>query len=231
MDKSADDAWLSMHTKPCPKCRRPIEKNGGCMHMTCSRQNGCGHEFCWICLADWKVHSEATGGFYACNRYKPKDEGDEARERAQRFLHFSSRFAEHERAQHFASTDQRDAIQLIADKVLASGLTTAKHVEFFEEAVNQIVSSRRFLKWTYAYAFVRELNATQQQLFDFHQAQLEGTLERLSDIMENTAWVEYTRQGRSPSSSLQEVRSQVLGLIVVLKNTFSSLATAISSPE
>lgn len=26
--------WILAHTKQCPKCRRPIEKNQGCMHMT-----------------------------------------------------------------------------------------------------------------------------------------------------------------------------------------------------
>ena len=28
----------------------------------------CKYEFCWLCLAPWKEHGEATGGFYACNR-------------------------------------------------------------------------------------------------------------------------------------------------------------------
>ena len=28
----------------------------------------CKYEFCWLCLAAWKEHGEATGGFYACNR-------------------------------------------------------------------------------------------------------------------------------------------------------------------
>ncbi len=32
--------WIIANTKPCPKCRRPIEKNQGCMHMTCSQVGG-----------------------------------------------------------------------------------------------------------------------------------------------------------------------------------------------
>ncbi len=57
--------WILANTKPCPKCHRPIEKNQGCMHMTCSQ---CSFEFCWLCQSDWKEHGERTGGFYACNR-------------------------------------------------------------------------------------------------------------------------------------------------------------------
>lgn len=28
--------WLKLNTKNCPKCTCPIQKNQGCMHMTCS---------------------------------------------------------------------------------------------------------------------------------------------------------------------------------------------------
>ncbi|CAE7292692.1 ARI6, partial [Symbiodinium sp. CCMP2592] len=49
----------------------------------------------------------------------------------------------------------------------------------------------RFLKWTYAYGFFATYAADQRKLFEFHQAQLEGTLERLSDILENTRWESY----------------------------------------
>jgi ariadne-1 len=42
--------WLEKNSKPCPNCQRPIQKNGGCSHMTCPRSCGCGYEFCWICM-------------------------------------------------------------------------------------------------------------------------------------------------------------------------------------
>ena len=31
----------------------------------------CRHEFCWICMQDWTLHSTNTGGFFQCNRYDP----------------------------------------------------------------------------------------------------------------------------------------------------------------
>lgn len=27
--------WMAANTKPCPKCNKPVEKNGGCNHVTC----------------------------------------------------------------------------------------------------------------------------------------------------------------------------------------------------
>ncbi|RYR42570.1 hypothetical protein Ahy_A08g039031 isoform B [Arachis hypogaea] len=40
--------WILANSKPCPKCKRPIEKNQGCMHMTCTPP--CKFEFCWYVL-------------------------------------------------------------------------------------------------------------------------------------------------------------------------------------
>ncbi|KAM1036975.1 hypothetical protein FF1_031888 [Malus domestica] len=66
--------WILANSKPCPKCKRPNEKNQGCMHMTCTPP--CKFEFCWLCLGSWAEHGERTGGLYACNRYEAaKQEG------------------------------------------------------------------------------------------------------------------------------------------------------------
>ncbi len=35
--ESENVQWIMVNTKQCPKCHRPIEKNQGCMHMTCSQ--------------------------------------------------------------------------------------------------------------------------------------------------------------------------------------------------
>ena len=40
------EKWKSAKDiKKCPSCLRDIEKNGGCMHMTCPY----GTHWCWIC--------------------------------------------------------------------------------------------------------------------------------------------------------------------------------------
>ncbi|CEL59289.1 hypothetical protein RSOLAG1IB_03222 [Rhizoctonia solani AG-1 IB] len=56
-ENQASEAYISIHAKQCPNttCGRRIEKNDGCDHMTCRRPAGCGHEFCWVCLADYQT--------------------------------------------------------------------------------------------------------------------------------------------------------------------------------
>ncbi|KAJ6690985.1 RBR-TYPE E3 UBIQUITIN TRANSFERASE [Salix koriyanagi] len=93
--------WILANSKPCPKCKRPIEKNQGCMHMTCTPP--CKFEFCWLCLGAWTDHGERTGGFYACNRYEAAkqegayDESERRREMAknslERYTHYYERWA------------------------------------------------------------------------------------------------------------------------------------------
>ena len=40
-DESETVNWITVHTKPCPKCHKPVEKNGGCNLVSCI----CGQAF------------------------------------------------------------------------------------------------------------------------------------------------------------------------------------------
>jgi len=54
-NKAADnkfEEWRKQNTKLCPKCKAPIQKNGGCNHMTCV---SCRYEFCWLCFIPYKA--------------------------------------------------------------------------------------------------------------------------------------------------------------------------------
>jgi len=58
------ERFIRKNAKPCPGCQAPIEKNGGCNHMTCS---SCRHEFCWLDLQPWdQDHSGHQFGGRPC---------------------------------------------------------------------------------------------------------------------------------------------------------------------
>ncbi|CAI8031040.1 Ankyrin repeat and IBR domain-containing protein 1 [Geodia barretti] len=73
LDDAASQRWLATRSKPCPKCRAPIEKTDGCNHMCCKK---CKHDFCWVCLDEWKLHNTSTGGYFECNRYEVRRKAD-----------------------------------------------------------------------------------------------------------------------------------------------------------
>lgn len=52
---NGDDAsrtTIKVITKPCPSCKTPTERDGGCMHMICTRA-GCKFNWCWVCQTEW----------------------------------------------------------------------------------------------------------------------------------------------------------------------------------
>ncbi|XP_065164408.1 E3 ubiquitin-protein ligase parkin isoform X2 [Atheta coriaria] len=67
--RAADARWdeaskvaIKVLTKPCPKCRTPTERDGGCMHMICTRA-GCGYHWCWVCQVEWSTDCMASHWF------------------------------------------------------------------------------------------------------------------------------------------------------------------------
>ena len=49
-------------SKPCPGCRTPTERDGGCMHMICTKP-GCALHWCWVCQTEWTRECMASHWF------------------------------------------------------------------------------------------------------------------------------------------------------------------------
>lgn len=131
-DDIANALWVAANTKRCPRCNTPIEKDEGCNHMNCRK---CRKEFCWICMQDWSLHSDNTGGYFQCNKFVSdsaqggvvdvlwaEEKGNahaetlRLRERGKkmaRFIHYYTRFQAHGDSMKMESKMQKETIDRI----------------------------------------------------------------------------------------------------------------------
>ncbi|AQK44474.1 putative E3 ubiquitin-protein ligase ARI8 [Zea mays] len=228
--------WILANSKPCPKCKRPIEKNQGCMHITCTPP--CKFEFCWLCLGPWSEHGERTGGFYACNRYESArqegvyDESERRREMAknslERYTHYYERWAANQSSRQKALGDlqslQNDKLERLSD--IQS--QPESQLKFIIEAWLQIVECRRVLKWTYAYGFyLPEHEHAKRQFFEYLQGEAESGLERLHQCAEKE--LQIYLDAESPSKDFNDFRTKLAGLTSVTRNYFENLVRALET--
>ncbi|TVU05685.1 hypothetical protein EJB05_48859, partial [Eragrostis curvula] len=133
---SAD--WVTLHTKPCPRCRRPAERvGGGCRIVTCAAP--CFAMFCWRCLGrdagvNWSAHD------FCVEDVDDEKDTEEERRRARReldaFLHYQDLWMANLRAQRDA---EREASRLLRndEKLLpprARGVAEKERVDLVAEA-------------------------------------------------------------------------------------------------
>ncbi|KAD4584082.1 hypothetical protein E3N88_21683 [Mikania micrantha] len=228
--------WILANSKPCPKCKRPIEKNQGCMHITCTPP--CKFEFCWLCLGAWSDHGERTGGFYACNRYEAaKQEGayddtEKRREMAknslERYTHFYERWATNQSSRQKALSDLQQMQNIHLEKLSDKQCQPESQLKFITEAWLQIVECRRVLKWTYAYGYYLPAHEhAKRQLFEYLQGEAESGLERLHQCAEKELYGYLNVDG--PSKDFNEFRMKLAGLTSVTRNYFENLVRALEN--
>ncbi|PSR98134.1 E3 ubiquitin-protein like [Actinidia chinensis var. chinensis] len=228
--------WILANSKPCPKCKRPIEKNQGCMHITCTPP--CKFEFCWLCLGSWSDHGERTGGFYACNRYETAkqegvlDEDEKRREMAknslERYTHYYERWATNQSSRQKALADLQQMQNVHFETLSDKQCQPESQLKFIIEAWLQIVECRRVLKWTYAYGYyLPEHEQAKRQFFEYLQGEAESGLERLHQCAEKELEVYLTADG--PSKQFNEFRTKLAGLTSVTRNYFENLVRALEN--
>jgi len=207
----AADLWLKANTRPCPKCNAPIEKYDGCNHMTCTNRF-CRHEFCWVCMKDWKLHSSKTGGYFRCNRWQEEDDDQNvekkksvdygssthaarvARSKSKdmaRFLHYYSRWvAQMESIALELRMSQNTLTRLtpIINTAIKYGqqlFYQGKDISFIYAAFDELSECRSFLKHSYAFAFFRFKHAKHAETMGFENvlSELEFLTEQLSDVV------------------------------------------------
>lgn len=228
--------WILANSKPCPKCKRPIEKNQGCMHMTCTPP--CKFEFCWLCLGAWSDHGERTGGFYACNRYEAaKQEGlyDEAERRREmaknsleRYTHYYERWASNQTSRQKAIGDLHQMQTVHLEKLSDKLKEPESQLKFVIEAWQQIIECRRVLKWTYAYGYyLPEHEHAKKQLFEYLQGEAEAGLERLHQCAEKELLVFLGDD--EPQADFKTFRPKLAGLTRVTRSYFENLVRALEN--
>ncbi|XP_024933190.2 probable E3 ubiquitin-protein ligase ARI8 [Ziziphus jujuba] len=222
--ESENTTWILAKTKPCPKCKRPIEKNHGCMHMTC--REPCKFQFCWLCLSAWSGHS--------CNRYEraKHDEDEKKREMAkkyiERYTHYYERWATNESSRQKAIADLQQMQTVNLEKLSGIQCQPVTQLKFITEAWLQIIECRRVLKWTYAYGYyLPDHENAKRQLFEYLQGQAESGLERLHHCAEKE--LQQYVNAEEPSEGFIGFRSKLAGLTSVTGNYFENLVQALEN--
>uniref|UniRef100_A0A6B2L1I9 RBR-type E3 ubiquitin transferase n=1 Tax=Arcella intermedia TaxID=1963864 RepID=A0A6B2L1I9_9EUKA len=179
-DESENVQWITANTKKCTRCQSHIEKNGGCMHMTCRK---CGHEFCWLCRKDWKGHS-------ACNKSENiKQEEENAKNAAnqlENYMFHWHRYNAHRNAMKIASQqilDSSNKGQILVDNLKLR----IQDIQFIKEASLQLKRNRNMLQNSYIYAFYqtfRRITTSEKELFLYLQTELEHHTDKLSEMYE-----------------------------------------------
>ncbi|OWK02648.1 ARIH2 [Cervus elaphus hippelaphus] len=179
LTKCADDSetanYISAHTKDCNIC---IEKNGGCNHMQCSK---CKHDFCWMCLGDWKTHGSE---YYECSRYKEnpdivnQSQQAQAREALKKYLFYFERWENHNKSLQLEAQTYQRIHEKIQERVM-NNLGTWIDWQYLQNAAKLLAKCRYTLQYTYPYAYYME-SGPRKKLFEYQQAQLEAEIENLS---------------------------------------------------
>nr|VDD14436.1 unnamed protein product [Brassica rapa] len=220
-DESENTTWILANTKPCPSCKRQIEKNQGCNHMRCSI---CKHSFCWACLDPLNNHK-------SCHNFRGETEvkREMAKKAIDRYMHYYERWVGNQSSRVMAMADLKklQSVQLV--KLSVKHGIRETQLQFTVEAWLQIIECRRVLKWTYAYGYyLPEQESTKKRFFEYLQGEAEVGLERLHHCAE-LEFKELVNETEYFSKKFEDFRRKLIGLTKVTKTYFENLVKALEN--
>nr|XP_046214794.1 cullin-9-like isoform X2 [Oncorhynchus gorbuscha] len=161
-------------SKRCPSCQAQIEKNEGCLHMTCAK---CNHGFCWRCLKPWKpTHKD----YFNCSAMVSK-----AARQEKKFQDYNERCTFHNQAKDFA-INLESKVSSINEALQMKSLT------FVIDACKVLAQARKVLAYSCVYSYYNQdtekMDVMEQQMeaLELHtntlQILLEETLLQCTDL-------------------------------------------------
>ncbi|KAJ8621039.1 hypothetical protein MRB53_029568 [Persea americana] len=219
-DESETVNWITVNTKPCPKCHKPVEKNGGCNLVSCI----CGQPFCWLCGgATGRDHTWSSITGHSCGRYieDTAKKAERAKRDLYRYMHYHNRYKAHTDSLKLESKLK----ETIQDKIsiAESNESGIKDYSWLTNGLYRLFRSRRVLSYSYPFAFYMfgddlfkdEMTPGEmelkQHLFEDQQQQLEANVEKLSKFIEAPFDV-------ISGDTINEIRMQVINLSMITDN-------------
>ncbi|KAB2635722.1 E3 ubiquitin-protein ligase ARI1 [Pyrus ussuriensis x Pyrus communis] len=216
-DESETVNWITVHTKPCPKCHKPVEKNGGCNLVSCI----CGQAFCWLCGgATGRDHTWSSIAGHSCGRYKEDKEknAERAKRDLYRYMHYHNRYKAHTDSFKLES-NLKESIQKKVS-ISEENDSNLRDFSWVNNGLSRLFRSRRVLSYSYPFAFymfgeelfkdemTEEEREIKQNLFEDQQQQLEENVEKLSKFLESP-FDQYNE------NEVMDVRMQVINLSAI----------------
>ncbi|XP_032876612.1 cullin-9 isoform X2 [Amblyraja radiata] len=154
-------------SKRCPSCHAQIEKNEGCLHMTCAK---CNHGFCWRCLKPWKpTHKD----YYNCSAMVSK-----AARQEKRFHDYNERCSFHHQARDFANNLEAK-VSAVIEALQMKSLT------FVIDACKMLAQARKVLAYSCVYSYYNQ-DAEKMDIMEQQTENLELHTNALQILLEET---------------------------------------------
>lgn len=219
-DESETVNWITSHTKSCPKCHKPVEKNGGCNLVVCV----CGQAFCWLCgAATGREHTWSSIAGHSCGRFKEDHEkkAERAKKDWWRYIFYHDRYKAHRDSYKLEANLKETMHQKIS--TLENRESTYKDFSWVTNGLFRLFRSRRILAYSYPFAYymfgeelfgnemTKEERERKRDLFEDQQQQLEANVEKLSMCLEEPF---HTFE----DDKVQEIKMRILPMTVVVDN-------------